>query len=188
MIEERASVLERITSALAGSGDVEVMGALGAAQVTPGRLTSSDKRQLGRIVEGADGIGGLALISAVGRHLTALQATTTQLTYDQAKRALMELVARLCKTRRWGLTERNVERVAEGSLLMHLHPTCQCCRGRRYELIPDTPHTSQIVCPSCEGTGQRPYPRRFREEISATLNVLGLIQGLTERAVARELR
>lgn len=186
MNDERASVLERMTSALSGGSDMEVMGALGAAQVSPGRLPAAHARQLAGVVH--NGVGGLAIVSAIGKRLTALQAAASQLTYDQAKGALLDLVARLAKARRWALTQRQVERVAESSLLMHLHPICQCCHGRRYELIPGTPHTGQIVCPACAGTGQRPYPQRFRDEIAATLTVLGLIQGLTERAVARELQ
>lgn len=186
MSSERASVLERMSAALSGRGDVEVMGALGAAQIAAGRMPAAQARQLAGVVD--DGVGGMALAVAVGRHLTALQVTASQLTYGQAKAALVELVTRLDKARRWALGERNVERVAEGSLLMHLQPSCPHCRGRRYELAPGTTHTSERICQPCGGTGQRPYPKRFRDEIAATLNVLGLIQGLAERAVAREMR
>lgn len=186
MSEERASVLERMTSAIAGSGDVEVMGALGAAQVAAGRLSSAEAHQLQGVVD--NGVGGMALVATVGRGLTALQARTTQISYDQARACLKALVSRLNKARRWGLNERNEERVAEGSLLMHLQPTCQHCRGRRYELVPGTSTVGDRMCRPCGGTGQRPYPKRFREQIAATLNVMSLIQGIAERAVAREMR
>lgn len=186
MNDDRASVLERMTTALAGSGDVAVMGALGAAQVSPGLIPAAAARALHGVVE--NGVGGMAMLAAVGKRLTELQARTSQVTYDQARESLQGLVAALNRARRWRLTDRNVRRVAEGSLLMHLHPTCPHCRGRGYELVPGAPTVSERVCQPCGGNGQRPYPKRFREEIAATLSVLGLIQGLTERAVAKEMR
>lgn len=185
MSTERASILERMTSAMAGSGDIEVMGALGAAQVASGRLNAGDARQLAGVF--GNGIGGMALVATVGRSLTALQARTVQGTYDTAKEAMTALVQRLNVKRRWRLNERNEERVAESALLMHLHPSCPHCHGRRYELLPGTSTVGNRICRPCGGTGQRPYPKRFQEEVAATMNVLGLVQGLAERAVAKEL-
>lgn len=187
MIEERVSVLERMTAALAGSGDVACAGAIGAAQTAPGRLSPAHAKQLHGVVE--NGVGGMALVTTVGRGLTALQAQTNQTTYDHAKAALVALVTGLNKARRWALSERNVERVAEGSLLMHIHPSCPECRGRGRALLPGTSYVDMSqCCTACGGTGQRPYPKRFQEQIAATLNIVGLLQSLAEQAVTKELR
>jgi hypothetical protein len=182
VIEDRATILERMTKALAGSGDMEVMRALGGAEAAPGRLPAATVRQLRGVVD--QGLGGASAIAELGAKLTQLQAVTNQNSYDQARGALAALVARLNSVRRWRLNERNEERVAEAALLMHLQPACPTCRGRRYLAVEGQ---AAYICQPCGGSGQRPYPRRFKEEISATLNVLGLIQGLAERAVARRM-
>lgn len=179
------SVLERMTAALAGSPDMEVMGALGMAQIATGRIPPAEARQLRGLVD--NGTGGMALVAAIGRGLTALQTGATQASYDDARELLAALVARLNRLRRWGLHDRNERRVAEGALLMHLHPSCPHCHGRRYELTPGTDTVGERTCRPCGATGQRPYPKRFKDEIAAVLSILGLIQGLAERAVAREM-
>lgn len=176
---ERATVLERMTAALSGSPDMEVMGAMGMAQIASGRIPEAEAQQLRGLV--ANGPGGLAMVAAIGRGLTALQSRATQETYDGARDLLTQLVARLNTLRRWKLNDRNERRVAEGALLMHLYPSCPHCHGQKREDLPEA------VCPSCVGTGQRPYPRRFKDEIAATLSTMGLIQGLSERAVAKEM-
>lgn len=186
MIEERADVLERLTTALGGSGDMEVMRALGGAEITPGRLPSRELEE----IFGVDrrSVGGIAAAAAIGAQLTRLQSTVTQLSYDQARESISAIVRRLNERRRWSLTEEQVRRVAESALLMHLHPTCTHCHGRREETVPDAPHTSGEPCGHCGGTGQRPYPRRNRDKVEAVLRVIGDIQAFMERAVARRLR
>lgn len=180
MSEERASVLERMTSAMGGGGDSEIVAALGMAQIAAGRLPGGVSRALAGIV--GQGAGAECLVASIGVGLTRLQASATQLTFDQARAGIISLVTRLNESRRWRLTDSAIVRVAEGSLLMHLHPTCTACHGRGH--VPGTPTEA---CASCGGTGQRPYPRRNADEVKSTLHVLGLIQGLTERAVARRI-
>jgi hypothetical protein len=182
--DERASVLERLSSAMAGGGDPDVVAALGLAQAASGDIGARNARGLGLV---AAGIGSPAQISAIGAHLTRLQAAASQLSFAQAAASISALVDRLNDSRRWGLSEAQVERIAHNALLLHLNPVCPACEGRKFELIPGTPHVGERRCNFCHGTGQRPYPRRHGEKVQAVMSVLGWIQGLMEKAVARRI-
>jgi hypothetical protein len=181
---ERASTLEQISSAMVDESSRDWVAALGMAQVARGDIRPHEAKLLEGVVD--RGLGSQALITALGAHLTRLQTVANQLTYDKACESIAAVVRRLNAVRRWALDDRQIRRVAESALLLHLHPTCTSCHGRQYEAIPQTPHLSKIECPACRGTGLRPMPRRNAEEVAYVLNVLGLIQGLTERAVARK--
>lgn len=183
MMEER-TVLEKIASAVVGPNGGNILGALGMAQIEDDDLPRDLVRAMGGAATKADTRG---TINAIGSHLTRLQAIGNQLTYDQARESIAGLVGRLNKTRSWRLSKKRVNQVAESALLMHLKPSCQVCNGRKYEPVPGSPLTSGRACRGCHGTGKRAYPTVYREEVTHTLNVIGLIQGLTERAVARRL-
>lgn len=183
MITERASALEHISSAVTGEGERDWVGALAMAQLAPGRIGAAEARALRGVVD--PGVGSQAAVTALGIHLARLQQAGDQITYDQACRAMAGMVLRLNVARRWGLTKRQAERVAEAALLLHLHPKCGHCRGRQFEPIPDTPSLSKIECPACGGTGNRPIPKKNHDEIASTLHVLQLILGMTEQAAAR---
>lgn len=182
MRDERASVLERLSTAMAAGGDADVVGALGMAQALAGATGAGGApRDLASVASSR------GEINAIGAHLTRLQAAASHLGYAQALASIRALVDRLNVARRWQLTEPQADRVAHNALLLHVSPACPACQGRRYELIPGTPHTSERHCQQCGGTGQRPYPRRNGEQVRAVLNVLGWIQGLMERAVTRRM-
>jgi hypothetical protein len=181
---EPTSVLEHVASAMNGRDSRDWLGALAMAQVQPGAVPPELRKALGGVVPNTR----QREISSLGAQLTRLQTEGTQLTYNQARESIAGLVRRLNQVRRWKLSDKHIARVAESSLLLHLHPTCRCCHGRKYEVIEATPSLSKIECPACHGTGNQPMPRRNGSEVAAVLNVLGLIQGLTERAVQRRYK
>jgi hypothetical protein len=186
-MRDQASILEHVASAMNGSDNSDWLGALAMAQAAPGAIRASDSRLLQGVVVG--GARGAAAIVGLGASITRLQTTTSRLTVTQARDSIAALVRKLNEVRRWRLSDKHVERVAESTLLLHLHPTCPYCNGQKHELIADTPvQDVKRPCARCAGTGNRPMPRRNPAEVAYVLNVLGIIQGLTERAVEKRMR
>lgn len=183
MNNDRATVLERLTLAAGGRGDIEVVRALGGAEAAIGLVPRELERVLGI---SRRSVGGLAAVTEVGAQLTRLQAETG-LPAEQALESIRVLTARLNMVRGWRLSEQQIQRVARCSLQLHRDPTCPHCQGRRYELQPGVPSVSARICRPCSGTGQRPYPKRHGDKVEAVMNVLGWIQGVMEKAVARRL-
>jgi len=58
---------------------------------------------------------------------------------------------------KWNWRYKNHEQLAANVLEFWTVPNCLACFGRKREVIPDTPMLGEI-CPSCGGSGQRPYP------------------------------
>jgi hypothetical protein len=105
-----------------------------------------------------------------------------------AKLSVLAIVRRLDAKRGWRLSDRDLDRVATSSLHQHINPTCSHCKGRGFEVIPDTPALSAKACRHCHGTGRRTPGRRLRVEIEATIASLEHINSITEAAVRRLLR
>lgn len=184
---DRTSTLERVSSAMNGSESSDWLAALALAQISTGEVRGGELKLLAGVVD--RGMGAQSSINAVGAHLTRLQTTTSQLSYLQARDSLAGLVRRLNQVRHWRLSDKHVVRVAESTLLMHLHPKCPHCHGQAYELVDGAPYQDESrPCDHCGGTGNRRMPKRHADEVAYVLNVLGLIQGLTERAVERRMR
>lgn len=48
---------------------------------------------------------------------------------------------------------------ARDVLAWWLDHSCPGCNGRRWLMVPDTPHLSGKACPACHGSGERAVPR-----------------------------
>ncbi|MDR7094140.1 hypothetical protein [Hydrogenophaga laconesensis] len=68
-------------------------------------------------------------------------------------------------------------KIAKEMLAWHLHGVCTECDGRKYVAIQGTPSLSDNLCPHCQGTGKRPYPRE-----AAHSWLVGEIESLTALA------
>lgn len=105
-----------------------------------------------------------------------------------AKLSVLAIVRRLDTKRGWHLSDRDLDRVATAALHQHINPTCSHCKGRGFEVIPETPTLSTKACRHCHGTGRRTPGRRLRIEIETTIASLEHINSITEAAVKRLLR
>lgn len=105
----------------------------------------------------------------------------------EARRAVLALVWKLNTKHNWRLSAVNIERVALAALTHHINPTCPACDGRRYELVPGTPHLSATPCARCAGTGIRPIQRKHHDCIRDTLERLRQIDAVTTGAVRKLL-
>ena len=52
----------------------------------------------------------------------------------------------------------NPDSVASAVIAWWLSRTCPVCHGRKWDTIKDTPSLSAIECPSCHGSGEKPFP------------------------------
>lgn len=108
--------------------------------------------------------------------------------WHAAKASVIAIVRRLDAKRRWGLSHRDIDKVATHALMLHINPVCSHCKGRGYVLIPGTPTLSHRPCDHCKGTGKRLPNKRLRQQISTTISSLEHIDSITEAAVGRYLR
>jgi len=58
----------------------------------------------------------------------------------------------------------DARRITQEVFAWHMHGTCQPCAGRGYEMVPGTPHLSDRLCKSCNGTRKVKLPRSDSHE------------------------
>lgn len=126
--------------------------------------------------------------SDVTSNVLRLYLARTPEAWHAAKASVMSIVRRLNDKRRWGLSERDQDRVATHALHHHINPVCSHCKGRGFELIEGTPTLSHRACKHCHGTGRRTPGKKLRKQIEATIASLEHIDSITEAAVSRYLR
>lgn len=61
------------------------------------------------------------------------------------------------------------------------HGTCKACGGTGKELIPNTPHLSDVDCPSCHGSGRIAFDSQFSTQ---DLRIAQWLSGEIERSQA----
>ena len=126
--------------------------------------------------------------SSVTSSVLRLYLGQTPENWASAKVSVLAVVRRLNAKRGWELSPRDLDKVATSALHHHLNPVCSHCKGRGFEVIPDTPALSTKACKHCRGTGRRTPGKRLRGEIEATVASLEHINSITEAAVRRLLR
>lgn len=75
--------------------------------------------------------------------------------YRNALKAVMAVSMTLDAKCHWRY--KSHEKLGASVLEWWTAPNCLVCFGRRHEVVPDTPMLGDY-CPSCSGSGQRPYP------------------------------
>ena len=70
-------------------------------------------------------------------------------------KAAVAFARRQSQRRGWNLTNKEINRTARLALEYHVLPTCQTCRGQKYQRIEGTPEPVGEAC-QCHGTGKRP--------------------------------
>jgi hypothetical protein len=63
-------------------------------------------------------------------------------------------VRKKAKIRGWDVSS---DSVAHQSFWFWLYDTCVTCNGRKHGVIDQTPMLEVLVCPTCDGTGIKPY-------------------------------
>lgn len=126
--------------------------------------------------------------SQVASPLMHLHVNGTNTNLQAAYAAVLNLVRRLNAKRNWRLNGLNLKTVAMQALSHHVAPTCNHCKGRKFELQENTPVLSAKPCRACHGSGRRPVQKKHRDEINTVVAALESIDDVTERAVARLVR
>jgi hypothetical protein len=98
-----------------------------------------------------------------------LGAALQRLFVDSKPQQVIDLLATMARERsfkvRARITEVQARNIAEKTLAWYRFGTCGDCGGTGKELIAGTPHLSEHDCPTCEGTGRRPFEREFQHEV-----------------------
>jgi hypothetical protein len=76
---------------------------------------------------------------------------------------LSEMAFKRARTARVTLSRVQADDLSMAVLAWYRHGICQPCGGTGYRLIPGTP-TLGAECPSCHGTGRRPFDEEFKGE------------------------
>lgn len=169
-MSDRPSPLERLSVASSSSdltvdpdhrGDVDYIVALGIAASRNGSVASP---------------------------LTSLHLSTSPTSMNAAFSAVLGLVKRVNGKRNWRLNGQSSQVVALHALSHHVDPTCNSCKGRKFEVMEGAPALSSTPCRHCKGTGKRPIQKKYREQIQAVLAMLEAIDETTQRAVGRLVR
>ena len=88
---------------------------------------------------------------------------------NQAAREVVEVLAEKATSKAHHMGMEPLERQQALALCAvvldwYRNGTCKPCEGRSQSLIPGTPHLSGLDCPSCRGTGRRPFEQVARLE------------------------
>lgn len=167
-IDEPTTTLERISTAMSSDDltlrehgcDLNVIIAMGFVGQSSGRMASA------------------LLRLAFDDDLTAVKEART-LVIKEAK----------AFNARWRIAAfRDLVRVADTAIAYYLWPTCPKCEGRKYQLVPGTPHLSDRECTKCHGTGRRPLPPMHRREVAELMTRMSDIESIAEAAVRKRLR
>lgn len=171
MSDERRGALEGLASAFVSSdlsvrmdgkrGDVDYMIALGAAGT--------------RLRPGASAMVNLAL-------------SYDKASLTEALHYALAIARHLANKRGWKLKHKELRAVAEKALRYHAAPTCPTCEGRKFKKIENSPNLSAVHCPTCHGTGKRPFPIRHGREIAEVCYSLDDTTRVIEAAVRKRLR
>ena len=100
----------------------------------------------------------------------------------------LAIARHLANKRGWKLKHKDLMFVAERALRYHVAPACPKCEGRRFKKIDGSPALSATVCPTCHGTGKRPFPIRHGREIAEVCYALDDTNRVIEAAVRKRLR
>lgn len=73
---------------------------------------------------------------------------------------------------KWRLEDVQLLALATISLKQFLVPVCPACCGRRFEAVDGTGRLSAKVCKTCQGTGERPFPKDFGRQVRAIVRAL----------------
>ncbi|WOB06524.1 hypothetical protein [Piscinibacter gummiphilus] len=108
-----------------------------------------------------------------------------QADYKAARKGTVELTKRLNAERNWRLSGPSCQAVGELALAHHIFPVCPACDGRKFQLVPGTPHLSATPCQPCGGTGERRIQRKHHNHIRDVIEMLSQIDGSTVGTVKR---
>lgn len=138
-----------------------------------------------------DWLTALGMVAAgQGAHSSLLRVHYVQdrSSLEDAMKAAIAFARRQSQRRGWNLTNKEINRTARLALEYHVLPTCQTCRGQKYQRIEGTPSLSAKACPKCHGTGKRPLPIRGAKYIAAVMASLEAVEQVTEGAVRARMR
>ena len=100
----------------------------------------------------------------------------------------LAIARHLANKRGWTLKHKDLKFVAERALRYHIAPACPACEGRKFKKVDGSPGLSATVCPTCHGTGKRPFPIRHGREIAEVCYALDDTNRVIEAAVRKRLR
>lgn len=88
-----------------------------------------------------------------------------------------------------GLVDQGWDPTMVARVLTHLsNDRCGHCAGRGYELLPDVPVLSDVLCPHCQGTGRVPLVGAQERELAEVIaGHERSIAGAIMRRLAREI-
>lgn len=107
---------------------------------------------------------------------------------SDALRYSIAVTRHLNQKRGWRLKMKELKFVAERALRYHIAPACPACEGRKFKKVDGSPSLSATPCPTCHGTGKRPYPLRNGREIAEVVYSLEDTNRVIESVVRKRLR
>ena len=137
----------------------------------------------------------LIALGAVGIRLRPGASAMINVALSHDKASLTEalwfsvsITRHLNQKRGWRLKMKDLKFVAERALRYHIAPACPACEGRKYKRVDGSPSLSASPCPTCHGTGRRPYPIRYGREIAEVVYSLEDTNRVIEHLVRNRLR
>jgi len=137
----------------------------------------------------------LIALGATGARLRPGASAMINVTLTHDKASLTEAlhytlaIARFLNQKRgWKFKHKELKHVAERALRYHIAPACPACDGLKFKRVDGSPSLSATLCPTCHGSGKRPYPIRNGREIAEIVYSLEDTNRVIEAAVRRKLQ
>lgn len=166
------TTLERIARAYSSSD-------LGMESYERHRIKDVDVLTATGIAAKRNSLSAAIMAAQAGGGVTALK---------HARESILGLVRKLSIRRNWRVSESDLVRIAELSLVHHISPACRHCSGLGYHVTPGADSLSSRKCSHCKGTGRHPIQKRHRAHVEVVLGSLANIDSLAEYHVRKLLR